>query len=167
MKFIKLFEEWKECENDLNEAIPSKLMQDIALFGKGETETKKIEDEINKNLGDNAEVTIENKPISELSINNKKVENELKKDKSVDSVMLIKVKSSDSSIPSTFVIPQKKNNITFDKSGTASLPTIFIGKNDAININVGGLRTILNDVAKGKDFDIDRATAKISLKHTI
>lgn len=162
MRYIKLFEEW----NEIYEGIPSQLMSDIALFNGGSLELKAIEDQINKTVGDNAEVSVESKPVSQISFDNKEVEKELKSDSSVKSVIIIDVKDNNAK-NHKFIVPQKKDSIKVDKSGVISLPTLMLTKDDAIDVNIGGFRTIMNDLAKGKDFDENRISAKISVKHRL
>lgn len=165
-KRVKLFVEWN-AEYELNETLETFMKEQMALLGTPQEDIQKFEQELKKTLGDNAEVSVEKKPIEEVSLDNKKVEQELKKDPPAESVVILKVKEPNSSLPHTFVIPEKKTTKPkLNPTGNIALPTIYVTKDDAVDINIGGLRNALNSVAKGKDFDIDRLTAKVSIKHS-
>lgn len=166
MKYIKLFEEW---DIELNEALPMSLMQDLALFGNSPKDPKEIEKELNASVGDNAEISIEKKPVSEISLENKELESELKRGDSTDSVVIMKVKQPNYAVPHTFIIPEKKSKKPMlSSSGNLSIPTIYVTKDNAIDMNIGGLRRVLTDLSKGDDIDLDRViSAKVSIKHNL
>ena len=83
----------------------------------------------------------------------------------VKSVMLIDVKKENNSTPHTFVIPKQKEKTKVNTTGVINLPTLYIGDKNTIEANIGGLRTALNSMAKGNDFDIDKFSAKVTVKH--
>ncbi len=169
MKYIKLFEDWNK-ENRLNhiillnEAIPQNLLSDIALFGG---DTKETQQKLQNELGSENKVEIKETDVKEIKDPNlsKEIKDSLGDD--VKSVVIIDIKKSGENVPHSFVIPQKKEKPKLNPSGVINLPTLYIGDKDAIETNIGGLRSALNSMAKGNDFDINKFSAKVTVKHSI
>lgn len=167
MNHIKLFEEWctSEMSNDivlLNEAFPEKLFSDIALFSG---DMKDIQAKLQSELGSENKVEVKETDVEEIKDPNlsKEIKDSLGND--VKSVMLIYVKKENNSTPHTFVIPKQKEKTKVNTTGVINLPTLYIGDKNTIEANIGGLRAALNSMAKGNDFDIDRFSAKVKVKH--
>jgi hypothetical protein len=167
MNHIKLFEEWctSEMSNDivlLNEAFPEKLFSDIALFSG---DMKDIQAKLQSELGSENKVEVKETDVEEIKDPNllKEIKDSLGND--VKSVMLIDVKKENNSTPHTFVIPKQKEKTKVNTTGVINLPTLYIGDKNTIEANIGGLRAALNSMAKGNDFDIDRFSAKVTVKH--
>ena len=167
MNHIKLFEEWciSEMSNDivlLNEAFPEKLFSDIALFSG---DMKDIQAKLQSELGSENKVEVKETDVAEIKDPNlsKEIKDSLGND--VKSVMLIDVKKENNSTPHTFVIPKQKEKTKVNTTGVINLPTLYIGDKINIEANIGGLRTALNSMAKGNDFDIDKFSAKVTVKH--
>ena len=167
MNHIKLFEEWctSEMSNDivlLNEAFPEKLFSDITLFSG---DMKDIQAKLQSELGSENKVEVKETDVEEIKDPNlsKEIKDSLGND--VKSVMLIDVKKENNSTPHTFVIPKQKEKTKVNTTGVINLPTLYIGDKNTIEANIGGLRAALNSMAKGNDFDIDRFSAKVTVKH--
>jgi hypothetical protein len=167
MNHIKLFEEWctSEMSNDivlLNEAFPEKLFSDIALFSG---DMKDIQAKLQSELGSENKVEVKETDVEEIKDPNlsKEIKDSLGND--VKSVMLIDVKKENNSTPHTFVIPKQKEKTKVNTTGVINLPTLYIGDKNTIEANIGGLRAALNSMTKGNDFDIDRFSAKVTVKH--
>ena len=163
MKHIKLFEEWS---TELNEAMPSNILAQLAYLSS-DSDIKNLEHEIQQSIGNNAEITVEKKPIDSLTFDDKQMEDKVKSglDSDVQSVVILNVKRDDNSLPSTFVIPQRKEKLKLD--GSIKLPTLLLGQNDTLDININGLKSVLNDIAKDKEDVLSRFSPKITLKHTL
>ena len=86
-------------------------------------------------------------------------------DSDVQSVVILNVKRDGNTTPSTFVIPQRKEKLKLD--GSIKLPTLLLGQNDTLDININGLKSVLNDIAKDKEDVLSRFSPKITLKHTL
>lgn len=169
MKHIKLFEEWSEKESNstitvLNEALPQNILSDIALF---DTDVKKTETDIQKELGSGNKVEVKKTDVEEIKDPNISKEIKASLGDDVKSVVIIDVKKANDSVPHTFIIPQKKDKPKLNPSGVINLPTLYIGDKDAIETNIGGLRSALNSMAKGNDFDINKFSAKVTVKHSL
>lgn len=163
MKHIKLFEEWS---TELNEAMPSNILAQLAYLSS-DSDIKNLEHEIQQSIGNNAEITVEKKPIDSLTFDDKQMEDKVKSglDSDVQSVVILNVKRDGNTTPSTFVIPQRKEKLKLD--GSIKLPTLLLGQNDTLDININGLKSVLNDIAKDKEDVLSRFSPKITLKHTL
>lgn len=163
MKHIKLFEEWS---TELNEAMPSNILAQLAYLSS-DSDIKNLEHEIQQSIGNNAEITVEKKPIDSLTFDDKQMEDKVKSglDSDVQSVVILNVKRDGNTTPSTFVIPQRKEKLKLD--GSIKLPTLLLGQNDTLDININGLKSVLNDIAKDKEDVLSRFSPKLTLKHTL
>ena len=163
MKHIKLFEEWS---SELNEAVPTNILAQLAYLSS-DSDVKNVEQELQQSIGNNAEITVEKKPVDSLSLDDKQIEDKVKSDLDADikSVVVLNIKKEGNPLPSTFVIPQKKEKVKLD--GSIKLPTLLLGKDDTLDININGLKSVLNDIAKDKEDVLSRFSSKISLKHNL
>lgn len=163
MKHIKLFEEWS---NEVNEAIPSNILAQLSYLSS-DSDIKNLEQEIQQSIGNNAEITIEKKPVNSMSLDDKSMEDKVKGnlEPGIQSVVLLNVKKDGNTTPSTFVIPQRKEKLKLD--GSIKLPTLLLGQNDTLDININGLKSVLNDIAKDKEDVLSRFSPKLTLKHTL
>lgn len=163
MKHIKLFEEWS---SELNEAVPTNILAQLAYLSS-DSDVKNVEQELQQSIGNNAEITVEKKPVDSLSLDDKQIEDKVKSDLDADikSVVVLNIKKEGNPLPSTFVIPQKKEKVKLD--GSIKLPTLLLGKDDTLDININGLKSVLNDIAKDKEDVLSRFSPKISLKHNL
>lgn len=184
MKYIKLFESWKDSY--LSEGMDDFIKSQIALLGKPSADIKSIERELNDFVGDSADISIERKSTDYVSIDNKKVEQKVKDSEGVDSVVILKVKPKNQKIDHTFLIPSgidsdiekdgadevvdTYGNVQWDKDAyfyEFDDKPIYSTKDSSFDINIGGIFYMLNDLSSGSEIDIkDALAAKVLYKHT-
>ena len=163
MKYIKLFEEWS---SELNEAVPTNILAQLAYLSS-DSDIKNVEQELQRSIGNKAEITVEKKPVDSLSLDDKKIEDKVKSDLDADikSVVVLNIKKEGNPLPITFVIPQEKEEVKLD--GSIELPTLLLGKEDTLDININGLEYVLNGIANDEEDILSGFSPEISLKYNL